>query len=359
MGTKLSSGRFLTFPGIPHPDFKLTLASLTQLRRYSETPPPPAIKGEPKLGPLPERRFNASISVEDKRLSPSNLSIRRKLRLNQLRELKGFIPGDIHPPVAADRLDIRCKLDRKVEDALEERRLHRRQVLRQVYRKFCTPHYQDFHGKLHACPNRWKDVRLTDGKLFEANEREVPEQHALYMPNMQLVPLSPHLEKFKAGQSKVELMDQLAGKLTLVTFYLTQYGEAQCRSFVSPFQALVGVKPPDLQLVEINVAERFFNGLLLRLFAWRIRSQLPEARQANYYLRYGSLEAIREKLAMVNALIGYVFLVDRDLKVRWYANGEATPKEIEAMTAIVARLSGVEVKVRVDQSPGLASQGPP
>lgn len=157
---------------------------------------------------------------------------------------------------------------------------------------------------------------------------------------MPLIPLSPHLDKFKGTRSKVELMDQLAGKLSLVAFYLTQFGEKQCQSFVLPFQELIRLEIPNLQLVEINVAEKLFNILMLRLFTWRIRSQLTEARQANYYLKYGSLEAIREKLAMVNSLIGYVFLVDKDLKVRWYANGEATPNEIQSMKAIVTRLSG-------------------
>lgn len=54
------------------------------------------------------------------------------------------------------------------------------------------------------------------------------------------------------------------------------------------------------------------------------------------------MEEIREKLAMVNSMMGYVFLVDKDLRIRWYANGEATPKELESMKAIVARLRNIK-----------------
>ncbi|KAJ9055840.1 Mitochondrial ATPase complex subunit atp10 [Entomophthora muscae] len=302
------------------------------VRGYGEKVQASTPAEEPKPT-APRKRFTATISYEDKRQSPFNLSTDRQNRLAELRLLKNFIPGDLLPPKHPEKVSILSKVDRKIEDTLDqERNIQRRQIL---FRKFCTPVYQDFH-----------DIRATSGKLFEAIESEVPEQSALYMPNMKVKPLSPHLDKFKdSPKSGVELMDQLQGKLTLVVFYLSQYGESQCRSFVSPFQELIDKRIPNLQLIEINVAEKFFNSLIVRLFASRIRGQLSEPKQANYYLKYGSLEEIREKLAMVNSMMGYVFLVDKNLKVRWYANGEATQTELESMKAIVARLSNIKFVV--------------
>lgn len=74
---------------------------------------------------------------------------------------------------------------------------------------------------------------------------------------MKVKPLSPHLDKFRdSAKSGVELMDQLQGKLSLISFYLSQYGESQCRTFVAPFQELVDKKIPNLQLIEVPIIQQ-------------------------------------------------------------------------------------------------------
>ncbi|KAJ9055841.1 Mitochondrial ATPase complex subunit atp10, variant 2 [Entomophthora muscae] len=244
------------------------------VRGYGEKVQASTPAEEPKPT-APRKRFTATISYEDKRQSPFNLSTDRQNRLAELRLLKNFIPGDLLPPKHPEKVSILSKVDRKIEDTLDqERNIQRRQIL---FRKFCTPVYQDFH-----------DIRATSGKLFEAIESEVPEQSALYMPNMKVKPLSPHLDKFKdSPKSGVELMDQLQGKLTLVVFYLSQYGESQCRSFVSPFQELIDKRIPNLQLIEVH-------GPAVKTHAFR--STLPKSssiRSSFGSLRHGSVASCR------------------------------------------------------------------
>lgn len=95
------------------------------VRNYSEKAQAPSDEAKP-----PQKRFTATISYEDKRLSPFNLSTDRPNRLAELRLLKNFIPGDITPPKHPERVSLLKKVDRKIEDTLDqERNIQRRQIL--------------------------------------------------------------------------------------------------------------------------------------------------------------------------------------------------------------------------------------
>jgi ATPase complex subunit ATP10 len=43
------------------------------------------------------------------------------------------------------------------------------------------------------------------------------------------------------------------------------------------------------------------------------------------------MEYVRESLGMVNKHIGYVYLLDEELKVRWAGCGDAKPEETDAL----------------------------
>lgn len=125
----------------------LNRVSINQLRIYSQFPPsstPLKANLEPK--PPTKPQFNATISLEDLRVSPFNLSTQRQLRLAQIKNLQGFIPGDPFPPTKQPIGSLKLRVRRKVENLVNlDRRAHARQVL---WRKFRTPHYQDYHGKV-------------------------------------------------------------------------------------------------------------------------------------------------------------------------------------------------------------------
>ncbi|KAI9294110.1 hypothetical protein K502DRAFT_324997 [Neoconidiobolus thromboides FSU 785] len=266
-----------------------------------------------------ERSNRITISTTDLRPSPFNISLESKQRKADLLGLRNFIPGDIEKPKKVEKAEL--KLD-EASNQLERKKLTR---------KILTPYYQDFH-----------DIRNTDGKLFEAIEKEVAEKESFYMPNMELQPLS-NQNVHKKSNSKVELMDMLDKKVSLVAFYLSQYGENQAQTFVHPFLNFLKSVPKEnqneLQLIEINVSEQWMKGLISRLFQSKIRNQLNEERQLNYLFKYGSIEQVREKLGMVNGLIGYVFLIDKNSKIRWYANGNATSNEITTLLSLAKHLT--------------------
>jgi ATPase complex subunit ATP10 len=51
-----------------------------------------------------------------------------------------------------------------------------------------------------------------------------------------------------------------------------------------------------------------------------------------------NMEYIREPLGMTNKYIGYTFLVDDQLRVRWAVGGDARPEESEGLERCVGQL---------------------
>jgi mitochondrial ATPase complex subunit ATP10 len=43
------------------------------------------------------------------------------------------------------------------------------------------------------------------------------------------------------------------------------------------------------------------------------------------------MEYIREPMGCTNSKVGYVYLIDENLKIRWAGGADATPEEAEAL----------------------------
>jgi ATPase complex subunit ATP10 len=95
---------------------------------------------------------------------------------------------------------------------------------------------------------------------------------------------------------------------------------------------------PHYQYVQINLQENALRSLLVNVFVSAIRAQVPAPLRRTYLLSRQSLEYLREPLGMSNAYIGYTFLVDEELRVRWAACGDAMPEEAEGLERCVGLL---------------------
>jgi mitochondrial ATPase complex subunit ATP10 len=95
---------------------------------------------------------------------------------------------------------------------------------------------------------------------------------------------------------------------------------------------------PLYQHVQINIQENMLRSMLVNLFIRGIRSQVPENMHSTYMLSSQNLEYIREPLGMTNQYIGYTFLVDKELRVRWGACGDPMPEEAAGLERCVGLL---------------------
>ncbi|KNZ51744.1 hypothetical protein VP01_382g1 [Puccinia sorghi] len=86
-----------------------------------------------------------------------------------------------------------------------------------------------------------------------------------------------------------------------------------------------------LQLVRLNVQENRLKSWLVSLFINNLRKTVPARQHATYILTNQSLEYVREPLGMVNKLLGYVYLVDSNMKVRWAGCGFSNADEVAAL----------------------------
>jgi mitochondrial ATPase complex subunit ATP10 len=81
---------------------------------------------------------------------------------------------------------------------------------------------------------------------------------------------------------------------------------------------------------QINLQENVLRGFLVSLFFRSLRNSTPPFLHPTYLLSRQDMEYVREEMGLENKLIGYVYLVDRNLKIR--LAGHALPLEQEVKT---------------------------
>jgi len=83
--------------------------------------------------------------------------------------------------------------------------------------------------------------------------------------------------------------------------------------------------------MQVNLQENILKSMLVSMFFSSLRKQIPQGLQPWYLVSSQNMEYVRESLGMVNKHIGYVYLLDEQLKVRWAGCGDAKPEETDAL----------------------------
>lgn len=141
-----------------------------------------------------------------------------------------------------------------------------------------------------------------------------------------------------AGGTK-HTTDMFAGKVTLVTILNTRISEEHVNSFVEPvLNDWEGT--PNFQYLQINHQANVLKSMLLSFVVSSLRRSMSENRWPSYLISSGEWSDldITGPLGIENKLLGYVYLVDADCKVRWAGNGEATPEEVDYLRRAAAVL---------------------
>ena len=83
--------------------------------------------------------------------------------------------------------------------------------------------------------------------------------------------------------------------------------------------------------MQINLQENLLKSFLVNLFTNSLRSAVPKELHANYLISRQNLEYVREALGMTSTRVGYVYLIDENLKVRWGGCADPTPEEVQSL----------------------------
>ncbi|KAI0676381.1 ATP10 protein-domain-containing protein [Trametes maxima] len=165
-------------------------------------------------------------------------------------------------------------------------------------------------------------TRRHGGKTWIAPKVMIREDKALYFPDIFGTPL--------VGKDKVHTTNLLAGKVSVVTLLTTRISELQTAQFVEPTQSSFSSHPL-YQRVQINLQDNLMKSFLVSLFASGIRKTLPEELWPTYLISSQSMEYLREPLGIANRHVGYVYLVDPKLKIRWAGCADPKAEEIAAL----------------------------
>ncbi|PLW43723.1 hypothetical protein PCANC_19436 [Puccinia coronata f. sp. avenae] len=168
----------------------------------------------------------------------------------------------------------------------------------------------------------WNQLRHNGNKLWTAPPSLIQDQRALYFPNISGVGLANKETKHTTDifAIKSPSWPSKVQGCRRNTRGLSTENLCGCLS-----------EENNLQLVRLNVQENPLKSWLVSLFINNLRKTVPASQHSGYMLSNQSLEYVREPLGMVNKLLGYVYLVDWNMKVRWAACGFANADEVAAL----------------------------
>lgn len=88
---------------------------------------------------------------------------------------------------------------------------------------------------------------------------------------------------------------------------------------------------PLYQLINVNVQENILKSILVRMFANSMRSQVPAPLHPTYLISTQNMEYLREPMGCTNSKVGYVYLIDENLRIRWAVCADPTPDEAHSL----------------------------
>ncbi|KIY72359.1 hypothetical protein CYLTODRAFT_388706 [Cylindrobasidium torrendii FP15055 ss-10] len=207
------------------------------------------------------------------------------------------------------------------------------------------------HLVKEASKGYFHDLNVTrrhGGKTWIAPKSLIRTDQSLYFPDIEGKNLN--------GQMK-HTTDMCIGRVSIVAMITTQISEIHAKGFTQTTVNRFSSNPL-FQYVQINLQENMLKSLLVNLFVSNLQKTIPKELHHAYLVSSQNMEYEREPLAMTNSRIGYVFLVDEDLKVRWGGCADAMPEEeqaLEVCTGVLLKRLEERRAQEVDQASSNAS----
>ncbi|KAL1409071.1 Mitochondrial ATPase complex subunit atp10 [Vanrija albida] len=285
----------------------------TSARFASSTPPQPEASSSKAAAATPASSKAASPGAKGKAPAPADPYAVPPLS----RPLGTPLPPTTDAKTRQQRLD----------DMLSPAR--RKEERKALVKEATQGYFHDYHLARKA----------NGGKLWVAPPVLIREDHALYFPDIS--------GKALTG-AQVHTTDLFRGRVSLVSIVNTRVSEEHVQSFVEPvLEDWAGQQ--GFNYVQINHQPNALKGLLISLFVSSLKRTIPEERWGSYLISSGEWSEfdVSRPLGIENKLLGYVYLVDENAKVRWAGCAQATPKETEDLrraAAVLVRRHVAEIK---------------
>ncbi|KAF5357196.1 hypothetical protein D9756_006596 [Leucocoprinus leucothites] len=185
-------------------------------------------------------------------------------------------------------------------------------------------------------------TRKHGGKTWIAPKVLIREDKALYLPNI----AGKTLENGAVRNST----EMCFGKVTVLAMLSTRVSEASldlrlashsinAKGFVDPTHSRYASNPL-YQYVQVNLQENILKSFLVNIFLSSLRKVIPKELHPTYLVSTQNMEYVRDALGMTNSRVGYVYLIDENLKIRWGGCADATDEEalsLESCTGVLLK----------------------
>lgn len=167
------------------------------------------------------------------------------------------------------------------------------------------------------------NTRHHGGKTWVAPRQAIREDKALFFPNI--------TGKSLLGNQR-HTTTMCFGRVTVLSLLSTRISEIHSARLTQPTLAAFSAHPL-FQHVQINLQQNLLKSFLVSLFTNSIKKTVPTEQHDNYLVSSQNMEYLQQPIGMDNEKVGYVYLIDENLKIRWAAGGEPEDAEIEALQA--------------------------
>lgn len=190
----------------------------------------------------------------------------------------------------------------------------------------------------------YRDLRKHGGKLATASECLFPIAASVKFPSLPVKMASGEHFTFPSGQNiHNETADtSMSTPATLMCLAFRGNGQALVKSWILPFfNSFKAAK--NVRIYEVFYIDSWFLSLApVRYFL--LRSMRPKENlgqddeMTKVVYAFGDSYDFRKSLRITNLLTGYIFLLDKQGRVRWRAYGKSTDEEVSSMISCTHKL---------------------
>ena len=88
---------------------------------------------------------------------------------------------------------------------------------------------------------------------------------------------------------------------------------------------------PLYRYIQINHQENILKSFLVSLYISSIRKTVAVHRQPTFLVSNQNIDYVREAMGLVNSKVGYVYLLDEKVRIRWAGCAQAMPEETRSL----------------------------
>jgi hypothetical protein len=150
-------------------------------------------------------------------------------------------------------------------------------------------------------------------------------------------PLFPSLSSHALSGENVSLPADCRGFVTLIAIAFQRGAQGMIDSWYEPFSQEFGDNP-EVRFYEIPMIGSAYWRFVAGWIDAGMRSGIPAVKHPFVVTYYGDVFPYRRDLGMDDPALAYLFLLDREGRIRWRSKGYGEEEDVAGLSAFIGRL---------------------